>query len=797
MTSANKKKTILMLCDHPLCTSGVATQARWLINGLIATGKYQFRVFGGAIRHDNYDEVVVNEDFVIKPTDGFGDKNLLRLALAQLKPDAILLFTDPRFFIWAWEMEDEIHQICPITYNHLWDNPPFPEFNRVLYESTDLVNCINYPTYEMVHERFPEKTNYIPHAVPKDLYKPLPELEVSRYKRNTIGIDRADHFVALYVSRNARRKMPGDILVSWKMFIDDLKKKHGHTKATLIMHADPLDPEGANLHHVLDVLKLQNHVMFSKERMGFPEMNLLYNMSDTVINRSCFVAGSKVLTQNGFVPIEHVQLGDLVLTHKKRWRSVVDLIRNDGKNKKIISIKYDNGNPINCTDDHKIMAIKKSSLPSDVSFVEPRHLLEFVKLTKVNELCVDDYVVAMHEKSDYQYPKAIDIFAYVKNTALFTVNNQQFTPYNVNVNDRIQSTTTLPIDYGPKCVWLDEHLAYIMGVWASKSNINSKHISFNIGEMFKLDRYLSAIKHSLEMDCYVKIKKNSQQYDVTIKNGNVVAMMLNDKCGISSGMERIPTEIKLSSKEIKESFLKGYFVGKGHMSVSENTIVTRSPCMAADLRQLLIDINHIPNVTEDFDIDVNWRISWTDKFLEKIYYNVQNIDNTIISKITSIENKESENVVYDLTVDEDHTYMVENVTVSNCNEGFGLGTLEAMMCAKPIIALKTGGLTRQVQDAVTNEQYGIALEPEVKSLVGNQLVPYIYEDFVSHETVSNAFMKMYEMGPEARAELGKKAMEHAHKDYDLSDVVKRWDETLSECIDNWKNKQQRWTHTEL
>ena len=67
-----QKKTILMLSDHPLSTSGVGTQARWLITGLVNTGKYSFRCFGGAVRHENYETTVVNPDFIIKPTDGFG-----------------------------------------------------------------------------------------------------------------------------------------------------------------------------------------------------------------------------------------------------------------------------------------------------------------------------------------------------------------------------------------------------------------------------------------------------------------------------------------------------------------------------------------------------------------------------------------------------------------------------------------------------------------------------------------------------------------------------------------------------
>jgi hypothetical protein len=44
---------------------------------------------------------------------------------------------------------------------------------ETLPEKVDLINCINWPTYEMISERMPEKTNYIPHAVPKDLFKPI------------------------------------------------------------------------------------------------------------------------------------------------------------------------------------------------------------------------------------------------------------------------------------------------------------------------------------------------------------------------------------------------------------------------------------------------------------------------------------------------------------------------------------------------------------------------------------------------------------------------------------------------
>jgi glycosyltransferase involved in cell wall biosynthesis len=128
----------------------------------------------------------------------------------------------------------------------------------------------------------------------------------------------------------------------------------------------------------------------------------------------------------------------------------------------------------------------------------------------------------------------------------------------------------------------------------------------------------------------------------------------------------------------------------------------------------------------------------------------------------------------------------------SCNEGFGLSTLEAMMCAKPIIAIKTGGLTRQVEDLETGEQFGIGLNPDASSLVGNQLVPFIYEDYVTHEALANAFMEMYEWGPEKRKQVGQRALEHARKDYDINNVVKAWDDTLTKLVGTWQDNRKTW-----
>jgi glycosyltransferase involved in cell wall biosynthesis len=278
-----KKKKILMLSDHQLAPSGVGVQARLLIDGLIATGKYTFRCLGGAIRHQNYNTIKVNDDFIIKPVDGFGTKEMIREILIAEKPDALLLFTDPRQFTWLWEMEDEIHQICPITYWHVWDNDPYPAYNTKWYESTDLINCLSHKTYELIEPHFPEKTNYIPHAFPKTLYRPLEDGQIAELKKNNFH-DRGDWFKALWLNRNATRKMPADVLDMWKQFLDKLESKHGHRNALLVMHTDPNDQEGPNLLACAEAFGLQNQVWFSTDKLDFNHMNILHNITDTCIN---------------------------------------------------------------------------------------------------------------------------------------------------------------------------------------------------------------------------------------------------------------------------------------------------------------------------------------------------------------------------------------------------------------------------------------------------------------------------------------------------------------------------------
>ena len=102
------KIKVLTISDHPLSPSGVGTQTNYMIQALLKTGKFQFNCLAGAMRHNNYNPVKTEEwgeDFVIYPVDGYGNPDIIRSIMRSYKPDIIWFMTDPRFYIWLWEME--------------------------------------------------------------------------------------------------------------------------------------------------------------------------------------------------------------------------------------------------------------------------------------------------------------------------------------------------------------------------------------------------------------------------------------------------------------------------------------------------------------------------------------------------------------------------------------------------------------------------------------------------------------------------------------------------------------------
>jgi hypothetical protein len=156
-----QRKKILLICDDLRVHSGIATVAREAV--INTAHHFNWCQIAGAINHPekgkkldlsadvNTQMGLEDSSVVIYPTDGYGEPNLVRTLIEQEKPDAIFLITDPRYFIWLFQIENEIRRKIPICYLNIWDSIPVPMYNMSYYESCDLLMSISKNT-KLVNE---------------------------------------------------------------------------------------------------------------------------------------------------------------------------------------------------------------------------------------------------------------------------------------------------------------------------------------------------------------------------------------------------------------------------------------------------------------------------------------------------------------------------------------------------------------------------------------------------------------------------------------------------------------------
>lgn len=293
------RKKILLLCDDIRMHSGIATMAREIVVG--TSHHFNWVNLGAAINHpeagkgfDISQEVnrltgIEDSDVKVLPNNGYGDAMQIRSLIAQEKPDAIFIFTDPRYWTWLFEIERELRNEIPLMYLNIWDDYPAPLYNKPYYESCDLLMAISKQTKNIneivLGEEAKDKIiKYVPHGINEEHFFPMTSVEdiknLDQFKKDLFqGKD--IEFVAFFNSRNIRRKSPGDVILSYRMFCDLIGEEKAK-KCALVMHTQAVDENGTDLYAVREAICDESYVnvFFSQERLDTPQINLLYNIAD-------------------------------------------------------------------------------------------------------------------------------------------------------------------------------------------------------------------------------------------------------------------------------------------------------------------------------------------------------------------------------------------------------------------------------------------------------------------------------------------------------------------------------------
>lgn len=322
-----KKKKILLLSDDLRLHSGIGTMSREFVIG--TAHKYDWVQLGAAIKHPEEGKIVDMSDEVnrlaeiddayvrIYPSSGYGNAATLFQLLDMEKPDLIIHFTDPRFWGWLYEIEDQIRSRVPLVYYNIWDDLPYPHWNEDAYESCDMLMNISRQTQNIVKnvlQRNPKPdwaVQYVPHGVNHKHFRPIDALDpdYAEFKQfeDNFRLRHGADFIVFWNNRNIKRKQPGDVVLAYKQFCDSLPAEKA-ARCVLLLHTQPVDDNGTDLYAVVRAVCPSYTVVFSHTQVSTKQLNFYYNIADVTLN----IASNEGF---GISSLESIMAGTMIINN--------------------------------------------------------------------------------------------------------------------------------------------------------------------------------------------------------------------------------------------------------------------------------------------------------------------------------------------------------------------------------------------------------------------------------------------------------------------------------------------------
>lgn len=299
----SERKKILLMCDDIRMHSGIGTMGKEIVLG--TAQHFNWVNLGAGVNHPDQGKFFdlseqVNKDIGLDdslvrliPVSGYGNAKLVRDIINHEQPDALFIFTDPRYWIWLFEIEREIRSSIPIFWLNIWDDYPAPLYNKPYYDSVDVLMAISKQTKninEIVLGDLAKNKiiEYVPHGINEDLYYPITKdheeyQKLQNFKKEVVQDENID-FLVFYNSRNINRKHTSDSILAYRMFCDLIGKEKAK-KCAFILHTDTVDPHGTDLIAVQKAFCDPEYVniIFSTSKVSQSHLNMYYNIADVTM----------------------------------------------------------------------------------------------------------------------------------------------------------------------------------------------------------------------------------------------------------------------------------------------------------------------------------------------------------------------------------------------------------------------------------------------------------------------------------------------------------------------------------
>lgn len=365
----------------------------------------------------------------------------------------------------------------------------------------------------------------------------------------------------------------------------------------------------------------------------------------------CFPAGTLIKTSTGYKNIEDVEVNDLVLTHKNRYRRVKGTMEKEAPG--LIELFFVSGS-IKTTPEHPFLVSTRTTYyekrKKKYKFSEP-HWKNAIDLTSDDYICFNDHNLLENKTQPY-IPEIS-----------FKIN--QFSTKNI---PKVKITPELAWVFG-RCM-ADGWRAVYKRKNRKNSFTHNVIICCNYNEVPELEKRLDAAKlvYSTSDERTVKrfIISNSQLFNYL------------ESFGKDCYTKSIPEEILYAPLNILKSFWEGYVSGNGHIDTKKNCISvgTVSKLLAYQYQLICLRLFKKPSSVAKYGVEKIVTIENRQVKVQPLYHLRLFSKSQIPSKthsdyiFSSIKKKrlfhEEKTNVYNIEVEEDNSYTANNVIVHNC-----------------------------------------------------------------------------------------------------------------------------------
>jgi site-specific DNA-cytosine methylase len=354
----------------------------------------------------------------------------------------------------------------------------------------------------------------------------------------------------------------------------------------------------------------------------------------------CFPEDTMVHTSRGVIPINEVKVGDMVLTHKARWRKV---LHTSSKKSNTVYLKGLGHSKFECTPNHKLYLRKVK--PVQKGSNNHRKGLGPPEWKRADE-SVQESTHSTYERKYRGYNWA--------------------SPYSIHP---AESHKTLR-SHNNKYFWI------LVGQWLGDGyfRTNGKRVT---GLRIAANKKKSGMLERLFNSAQVPFHKEEDRDNVNVYffGDEDLAVWFFEKCGKGASDKFIPPELFGAEQELRIALVEGYSRSDTHLHHQDcrYRASTVSKKLAIGLKTLITSLGipcgiGVPYIRPDARFKTQkqpYLVNWKDTNTKRAV-----IDDKHMWRFVQEIHPGRENVtVYDITVEEDHSFVADGIVVHNCDWG--------------------------------------------------------------------------------------------------------------------------------